>query len=324
MCTGLSITGSNHYFGRNLDLEYDFGQQVVITPRNYPIKLSQEPELTTHNAIIGMASVQNNYPLYADAINEKGLGMAGLHFALYGVYPAKRENAQYTVSPYEYIAWVLGKCSNLQEARELVENTSLSDIPFAENLPLSKLHWMVSDASGSFVVEPCEDGLKIHDDTLGVLTNDPPFDFQTTNLNYYLNLEAAYPTSRFGPNTDLKPLGKGMGALGLPGDSSAVSRFVRIAFNRANSVCKEQTLDDEITQFFHLLDSVASVRGPVETETGKFFITRYSSCMVSGDYYYKTYQNNQITRVSMDRTNMDGSDLSCYSVDAPQQIREGN
>lgn len=317
------MTGSKHYFGRNLDLEYDFGQQVVITPRGYRIALSQEPEMATHYAIVGMASVQNNYPLYADAINEKGLGMAGLHFALYGVYPARVENEKYTVSPYEYILWVLGKCATLAEARDLVEKTTLSDVPFSKDLPLSKLHWMVSDATGSFIVEPCADGLKIHDDPLGVLTNDPPFDFQTTNLNYSLNLEAAYPVSRFGPDTDLKPLGKGLGAVGLPGDSSAVSRFIRIAFNRANSVCDKDE-PSEIAQFFHLLDSVASVRGPVETETGKYFITRYSSCMTDGSYYFKTYANNQITRIAMDRVDLDGSDLSCYTAGTPQQIREGN
>lgn len=323
MCTGLSMTGSKHYFGRNLDLEYDFGQQVVITPRGYRITLSQEKPMDTHYAIVGMASVQNDYPLYADAINEKGLGMAGLHFALYGVYPAKVQNEQHTVSPYEYILWVLGQCATLAEARSLVEATTLSDVPFSKDLPLSKLHWMVSDASGSFIIEPCEDGLKIHDDPLGVLTNDPPFDFQTTNLNYYLNLEAAYPVSRFGPGTDLKPLGKGLGAVGLPGDSSAVSRFVRIAFNRTNSVCDKDEAS-EIAQFFHLLDSVASVRGPVEAETGKYFITRYSSCMADGCYYFKTYANNQITRIAMDRVDLDGSDLSCYTAQTPQQIREGN
>lgn len=323
MCTGLSLTGSKHYFGRNLDLEYDFGQQVVITPRNYSIKFSQEKEMPSHYAIVGMASVMDNYPLYADAINEKGLGMAGLHFASYGVYPALRPDAQYTAASYEYISWVLAQCATLEEARKLVETTSMSDKAFAPNVPPSKLHWMISDATGSIIVEPCEDGLKICDDPLGVLTNDPPFDYQTTHLNYALNLEAAFPTSRFGPGTDLHAIGKGMGAIGLPGDSSAVSRFVRIAFNRANSVCDKDEAA-ELAQFFHLLDSVASVRGPVETEEGKYFITRYSSCMVDGNYYFKTYANNQITCISMQHADLDGKDLSCFPADTPQQIRSGN
>lgn len=323
MCTGLSMMGSKHYFGRNLDLEYDFGQQVVITPREYEIKFSQEKGTANHYAIIGMASVVDNYPLFADAINEKGLGMAGLHFALTGSYPSAVPNAEYTVSPYEYITWVLSQCATLAEARDLVEKTTLSNVPFSANLPLSMLHWMVSDATGSFIIEPMADGLVIRDDPHNVLTNDPTFEFQTTNLNYYLNLTAGWPTDRFAPDAGLKPLGKGMGALGLPGDSSAVSRFVRIAFNSANSVCPANE-PAEITQFFHLLDSVASLRGPVQTEEGKYFITRYSACMVDGDYYYKTYENNQITRVSMSRVDLDGKELSCYSVDAPQQIKEGN
>lgn len=317
------MTGSQHYFGRNLDLEYDFGQQVVITPRNYEFSFSQEGQLKNHYAMIGMACVADNYPLYAEAINEKGLGMAGLHFALCGAYPSKREDAKHIVSPYEYISWVLAKCATLAEARALIEETTLSDVPFSEKIGLSKLHWMVSDASGSFVVEPLPDGLKIHDDPLGILTNDPVFDFQTTNLNYYLNLTADVPESRFGEKAGLKPLGKGMGALGLPGDSSAVSRFVRIAFNSVNSECPEDK-EAEITQFFHLLDSVASVRGPVRTETGACFITRYSCCMADGDYYFKTYENNQLTRISMSRTDLDASSLSCYTAGTPQQIREGN
>lgn len=322
MCTALSVNGSTHYFGRNLDLEYDFGQQAVFTPRKYAFSYTDGTQSSNHYAMVGMANVTDGYPLYAEAVNEKGLGMAGLHFALCAVYPSSQKGAEHLVSPYEFIPWLLGQCATLDEAEALLSKTGLSDVPFSAQLPLSKLHWMVADASGSLIIEPLPDGLVVTKNPYNVLTNDPPFTFQTTNLNNYLNLTAKSPQSRFGPGTDLHALGKGAGALGLPGDSTPSSRFVRIAFNSSNSVA--EGAEQELAQFFHLLDSVASIRGPVETEDGKYFITRYSSCMADGNYYYKTYENNQITCVSMAHEDLDGAQLACYPVDTPQQIRAAN
>lgn len=323
MCTALSINGSQHYFGRNLDLEYNFGQEVAVVPRKYPFAFSNGERTDSHYAIVGMASVMDNYPLFADAVNEKGLGMAGLHFALYAAFPSAAPQASTDVAPFEFINWVLSQCATLDEALGRLEQVNLTDVPFAPNVPNSKLHWMLADSTGSAVVEPLPDGLVIKRDPYNVLTNDPPFTYHATNLNFYLNLTPEVPTNRFCAADDLRPMGKGTGAFGLPGDCSSPARFVRIAFNSGNSV-SGQGEEAELTQFFHLLDSVASVRGDVRTEDGKYFYTRYSSCMSGGSYYYKTYANNQITRIDMNKEDLDAEKLAVYPLVDTQQVRAGN
>lgn len=323
MCTGLSLTGSRHYFGRNLDLEYDFGPQVTITPRNYALNFSEEPGVKEHYAMIGMASVMNNYPLYAEAINEKGLGMAGLHFAMYGDYPSAQPDAAYKVAPYEFISWLLSQCATLAEAEEKLKRVTLTDTPFSPQIPNSRLHWLISDATGSLVVEPMKDGLRIEKDPYHVLTNDPPFSYHATNLNFYLNITSQAPEDRFGGDFPLTAMGKGAGGFGLPGDYTAASRFIRIAFNRANSLC-EKDEEAEITQFFHLLDSVAEVSGAVRTEDGKPWYTRYSCCMYDGCFLYKTYENNQIILYDMNRENLSSDALIVYPLEKKQQILKGN
>lgn len=323
MCTGLSLNGSKHYFGRNLDLEYNYGPQVAITPRHYPFAFTDGTKTDSHYAIIGMASVMDNYPLYADATNEKGLSMAGLHFALSGALPSPGPDGATDVAPFEFIGWVLSQCATLDEAIGRLENITLTNVPFSPQVPNSMLHWMLADETGSAVVEPLADGLSVKRDPYNVLTNDPPFSYHATNLNFYLNLTPEMPENRFCAAYDLKALGKGTGAFGLPGDCSSPSRFVRIAFNSGNSVCA-QTEEAELAQFFHLLDSVASVRGDVRTDDGKYFYTRYSSCMFEGRYFYKTYFNNQITELDMAKTDMNADRLSVYPLVEAQQIRAGN
>ncbi|MBD5560008.1 MAG: choloylglycine hydrolase family protein [Clostridia bacterium] len=323
MCTALSMNGKRHYFGRNLDLEYDFGQEVVVTPRKYPFAFSNGQHVSDHYAFVGMASVIDGYPMYADAVNEHGLGMAGLHFALSGAYPSAAPQAAVDVAPFEFVSWILSQCASLAEALERLSTLRLTDIPFSSSVPNSVLHWMLADSTGSAVVEPLPDGLVVKRDPYNVLTNDPPFSYHATNLNFYLNLTPEPPVNRFCAADDLQAMGKGTGAFGLPGDCSSASRFIRIAFNSGNSVCGAED-QAEMTQFFHLLDSVASVRGDVRTEEGKYFYTRYSSCMAGSCYYYKTYKNNQITAIDMNKTDLGSEALSIYPLVDTQQVHAGN
>ena len=80
MCTAASYRTKDLYFGRNLDYEFSYGDEVTITPRNYPFTFRRAGEMRTHYAMIGMAYVAEEYPLYYDAVNEKGLCIAGLNF----------------------------------------------------------------------------------------------------------------------------------------------------------------------------------------------------------------------------------------------------
>lgn len=324
MCTCIDFTTKDHYFGRNLDLEYRFGEKVVITPRGYGFSLKCGNVIHTKYAMIGMAAVVDDYPLYAEAANEKGLSMAGLYFPKNAFY-FKEDSAKQNLTAYELIPFFLGLHSTVAQVREIIQSLNITDIPFAPDMPVTDLHWMISDGKECIVMEQTEDGLHVYDNPAGVLTNNPPFPYHLSNLNNYMNLTAGCPENKFSDKLNLEQYGNGMGAIGLPGDSSPASRFVRAAFHKCNSVCKENEACS-VTQFFHILDSVAMVAGSTITKDGKEDYTVYSCCCNTdqGVFYYKTYSNNQITAVRMTEKEKSSNRLSVYELAEQQQIKFEN
>lgn len=313
MCTVVQFTGKNHYFGRNLDLEYHYEESVVVTPRSYPFVFRHLPAQSTHYAMIGMATVADGYPLYYEATNEYGLSMAGLNFpgsADYKPLAPARDN----VAPFEFIPWVLGQCRNMAQARALLENASLLSENFSEQLPLSPLHWQISWQEESIVVESVADGLHVYDNPTGVMTNNPPFPLQLHALSNYMHLSPSQPENTFAPGLPLALYSNGMGGLGLPGDYSSASRFVRAAFVRQHSACGDSEAE-AVSQFFHILNAVAMPRGSVLVH-GRPEITVYSCCCNAdtGVYYYTTYDNSRICGVDMHRENLDGESLVLYPL----------
>lgn len=321
MCTSIALNDSGFYFGRNLDLEYGIGERVVIAPRNFPFEFRRVGKMEAHYAMIGMAAVQEKYPLYAEAANEKGLCIAGLNFPGNSYYPAEEAEEKSNISPFELTAWLLGQCASVREARALLEKTRLVRIDFSDSMPLTPLHWHIADREESIVLESMKDGMHIYENPVGVLTNNPPFDFHMMNLHQYLNLTSGYPENRFSERAELKPFGVGLGAFGLPGDYSPASRFIRAAFLRFNSV-SDGSEAGEIARFFHLLDAVAMPDGVVRTEKGPFEYTRYSCCVHAdqGILYYKTYLNSALTAVDMRRENLDGDALIEYPLAAEPRV----
>ena len=313
MCTAITYNTKDHYFGRNLDLEYSYHESVTITPREYPFTFRNGKEVKKHYSMIGMAYVMNNYPLYYDAVNEKGLGMAGLNFPKNAYYHEEVSDKD-NVAPFEFIPWVLTQCSDIKEVRELLNHINIANINYSEELPASPLHWIISDKNESITVESVKDGLKIYDNPVGVLTNNPTFDIHMFNLNNYMSLSIEEPKNNFSSKLNFDIYSRGMGALGLPGDLSSASRFVKAAFTKMNSLSKEDELSS-INQFFHILESVYQQRGCVKLGD-KYEITIYSSCcnQDKGIYYYKTYDNTHITGVDMYKENLDSQDLVVYEL----------
>ena len=320
MCTAITYNTKNHYFGRNLDLEYSYNETVTITPRNYEFKFRKVGNTNNHYAIIGMCYVTNNYPLYYDAINEKGLGMAGLNFPGNADYK-EVEDGKNNIAPFEFIPYILSQCSNIEETKKLLENVNIAKINFSEELPVSPLHWIISDKEKSITVESVKDGLKVYDNPVGVLTNNPTFDMQLFNLNNYMSLSTEQPVNNFSKGLNLETYSRGMGAMGLPGDLSSASRFVKATFTKMNSKSGDSE-SESISQFFHILGSVYQQRGCVHMGEGKYEITIYSSCanLDKGIYYYTTYENSQITGIDMHKENLDSSDLISYNLIEGQQI----
>lgn len=324
MCTGLSYTTKDHYFGRNLDLEFSYHETVTVTPRNFTFDFRKAPSLETHHAIIGIATISDGYPLYYDAVNEKGLGMAGLNFP--GNADYKPEAADKTnITPFEFIPWILGQFETVDEVKTALESMSLLNESFSEAFPLSPLHWIIADKAQSITVESVREGLRVYDNPFGVLTNNPTFDIQSFNLNNYMQLSPEPAENHFAPGVELDAYSRGMGAIGLPGDLSSASRFAKAVFTRLNSVAGESE-SESTSQFFQILGSVAQQRGCVHLGEDKYEITIYSSCCNTdkGIYYYTTYENSQITGVDMHREDLDGTGLVDYPLIKGQQFHMQN
>ena len=315
MCTAVTYKTKDFYFGRTLDLDCSYEEQVSITPRNYTFNFRNAKTIENHYAIIGMAYILNNYPLYYDAVNEKGLGIAGLNFVGNAHYNNKSVQNKDNIAQFELIPWLLCQCATVAEAKSFLEKINITDTPFCEKLPPAQLHWLIADKNEAITLEATHDGIRIYQNPVGVLTNNPTFSKQMFSLNNYMNLSAKPPKNLFSAKLPLHEYSKGMGAIGLPGDLSSQSRFVRASFVKMNSVSKN-TEDESVNQFFHILSSVEQQRGCCAAENEKFEITIYSSCCNTdkGIYYYTTYDNHQISAVNMHNEDLNGKSLISYEL----------
>lgn len=324
MCTAITYKTKDFYFGRTLDYEISYGDEVTITPRNYEFNFRHKQNIKNHYAIIGMAYVTENYPLYYEAVNEKGLGIAGLNFVGNAQYNKKIKGKD-NITQFEFIPWILSQSTTVKEAKKLIEKINFLDEPFSTNLPLAQLHWIISDSIESITVEAVKDGIKIYENPVGVLTNNPTFDKQMFELNNYMNLSTKSPKNTFAKSLNLEKYSRGMGAIGLPGDLSSQSRFIRAAFVKMNSVSKEEE-KESVSQFFHILNSVEQQRGCCELDDGIFEITIYTSCCNASKeiYYYTTYDNHQITAIDMHKENLNSENLIRYPLIKDEQIKMQN
>lgn len=308
MCTAISFKTKDFYFGRTLDYDYSYQEEVVITPRNYPFSWNSK------YALIGMAYVQKNYPLYYDACNEKGLAMAGLNFVGYAVYHEEQAN-KINVAQYEFIPFILSTCATVCEAKKLLRDINITNKSFSKDLPIAQLHYILADETETITIESVEDGLKIYDNPVGVLANNPPFPFHLLELNRYMGLSIEDPKSTFSKKIQLEPYSRGMGGIGLPGDLSSSSRFIRAAFVKLNSIADE-TEASSVSQFFHILGSVDQQRGCCQLKNKAYEITIYTSCInaTKGVYYYTTYENHQISAVQLFNEDLNSEKLICYPL----------
>ena len=340
MCTAIGWQGRHFMFGRNLDLEYGFRERVTQVARGRLLRFAAMPPARTAYAMLGMAAEEDGFPLFAEAVNERGLCAAGLYFPhsarmraagdmrkgeraaeekaaaaedIQGAEGAAEKTAAAgrAIAPHEMVAALLARCADTRQARAFLQGAEVVSIPY-KNYPVPALHWLVADRFGCFVAEPAEGGLRLYDDPAGVLANEPPFPFQLHNLHAYRHLTAAEPACGFG--MPLQALYHGTGGVGLPGDATSPSRFVRAAFYRANSAPfdgggaeesvgrgegegrgegkdEADVAEEDAAQMFHMLSAVEMVKGGVLTEEGRPCYTRYACCIDAdaGVYYLKRY-----------------------------------
>ena len=308
MCTAASF--KNIYFGRNLDYESSYGEEITIVPRHYRYNFKYLGYNDNHYAIIGVSHVDDNYPLFYDGMNECGLAMAGLNFvgnAYYNDYVESKDN----VCQYEFISYILATCKNVLEVIDKLKNINICNTNY-KNYPNSSLHYLIRDKEQCIVVESMKNGLFIYDNKTGCLTNNPPFSYQLEALNKYCMLSNEEPANNFSFENPF--YSRGMGGIGLPGDLSSQSRFIRVAFTSYFSLSNDDEISN-VNQFFHILESVYQQRGCCKVNDG-YEITIYTSCMnlQDGIYYYKTYDNTEINAVCLNNVDLSTCNLYLYEM----------
>ena len=319
MCTAISLDGKHHLFGRTLDVDRPYGEEIIVVPRNHTLAFRHESPKGTHPGLIGIGCVRNGIPLFFDAINESGLYAAGLNFPISAKYHPFA-SGKHNIASFEFITWILSECETLYAAKELLKNTNITDDIFSNELSPTPLHWLIADKSGSIAVESLPDGLKIHENKFGVLTNEPPFEYHSAHIADFIQLTPDAPKNIICPEQEIMPYSRGMGAIGLPGDFSSASRFVRAFFVKTH--CEAISENDEINRFFHVTDSVSVPFGCVKNENGKNMYTRYASCADTENscYYFTTYNCRKIRFVKADNNFFDSKDLSVVPLDSSQEI----
>lgn len=286
MCTCMSLTAQHHFFGRTLDHDHDHTSPVVIAPRRMPLPFRRAGTLNSHYAMIGTAAVMDGIPLFYDAVNEKGLSMAGLNFPGLARYQPPKDGTD-NIAPFEIIPWILSQCASVREARVLLARMNAVDLAFSERLPNTPLHWMLDDRREAIVIEPMADGLHIHDNPACVLSNSPSFPEHM----------AALADFRGGDSL-------------LPGDYSSVSRFIRAATVR-RECASDGDEHDTVPHFMRLMAAVSPPRGMVRSEAGRLHFTRYTSCCDAdtGVYSITTYLDPTIRCAGMHHVQLDGREL---------------
>lgn len=320
MCTAITYQRNDFFFGRTLDYDFSYDAQITVTPRNFTIPLRHLPEMKRHYAIIGMAYTVQGFPLYYDAVNEHGLAMAGLNFVGNAQYNDIKNMSQ-NVASFELIPWLLGKCATVRQAIELLADVNLANTAFNEQLPPASLHWLLADKHGAITIEATNTGIHIYENPIGILTNNPTFPQQLFYLNNYMHLSAKEPKNLFSNKIHLQNYSRGMGAIGLPGDLSSQSRFVRAAFAKLNSVSGDNE-EECVNQFFHILGTVSQPKGCCNLGNDQYEVTIYTSCCNAskGVYYYTTYENHSISAVDMRKTDLDSTKLSQYPLIKTEQV----
>lgn len=309
MCTAIHLNSKHHFFGRNFDVERTYGENVIIIPADYPVNLKYNNTSKTKSTILGIGVVSQGYPLMFDAINEHGLGVCALRYPDAN-YNKNIEN-KHNIPSYEFILYLLYNCSSCSTAINLLQNINITSEEFSNEFKPEPLHWMICDSESSFVLECDEKGIRIYENKIGVLTNGPDFKTQMFNLNNYKNLTTDNGKTTFSEIIDFNEYSRGMGAIGLPGDLSSMSRFVKAAFTKLNSTNDYINPKQCVGQFFHILNSVCQQEGCVQTENNMFDKTLYTSCYDLDNFnlYYTTYTNHRIIKINPLKLNYNKNEI---------------
>lgn len=307
-CTDFIIQGEKGSIinGRSMEFGTDLQSQIVISPKGIFTQSTYangKKGMTwkSRYAYLGLNAFGLN--LIVDGMNEKGLAMGALWFPETKYPQVKEANADSVISLMEFGSWILGSFSSLNEVKQALQTVQIwpQEVPQVKGVP--PLHFSFHDADGSsMAVEFVNGKMNIYDNKVGVLTNSPAFPWHVTNLRNYINLSAINKNPVTLDGSVLSPTGQGSGLLGIPGDWTPPSRFVRIAVFK-NFIQKAKNAARNANLAFHLLNTVDIPYGGVRNSKDEDF--DYTQWVVVKDLtnrklYWRTYDNLNIREIDLD------------------------
>jgi len=335
-CTGIRLTAEDGsvIHARTLEFAVDLNSDVIVVPRGFN-RTGKTPDgkdglkWKSKYASIGANGV--GMPYIFDGFNEKGLAIGVFYFpgtAKYMDY--KTADAKKTIAPWEVGSWILENFATVEEVKENVGKIVVPEVIFKAWGFTPPVHYVVHDASGKSIVLEYVDGkLNIHDNPLGVMTNSPSFDWHMTNLRNYINFSFTNaPEVQLGP-VKLTPLGQGSGMLGLPGDFTPPSRFVRAAAF-SQSVLPSKTGRDAIIQAFHILNNFDIPKGAArsnEKDKNGNILADYTTWTSASDlkakqFFFRTYADSQIRMIDLNKMDLGAKKIKHFSMKSKQVIKE--
>ncbi len=281
MCTVIRYHGDHSYLGRTLDIPKGYGEEVLTAPRNFPIPLRHLADMSTHYAMLGMGIVMGGFPLFYEAINEKGLSVAGLRFYPQAFYaPAMGKEGE--VGTFEFVPLLAGKCASVEEVKTLLKTITLTDESFHPSLPAAPMHWMVSDKDTSIVIESTRDGMRVYDNPYDTMTNAPTFQEHLSDM-----ADNAWQEM-------------------LVGGYTSKDRLQRGAY------LSRKTAGGSLLDLRHIMDNISMPPCGVTDNAGDTLITVYTALVDcdTGAYHYYTHKDPVAHLVRLDDTPRDGTSLA--------------
>lgn len=331
-CTGIQVktTEGAVITGRSMEFGFNLESDIAIIPRGKAYTGTApggKPGLkwTGKFGVVGLNALK--MPHIVDGVNEKGLGIGLFYFPGFAEYQAVPEgSAARALAPWELGTYLLTTCADVEEASRAVRQVLVGATVLPAWNALPPVHFRLQDASGKgAVIEYVGGKLTIHDNPLGVITNAPTFDWHMTNLRNYINLSSTSVRPVELGGLELMPLGQGSGMLGLPGDFTPPSRFVRaVAFSQAAAPVAQAA--DGVKQVFHILNNFDIPRGSVKDRTGQASdeYTQWTSVSdLSGcAFYFRTYDDSRIRMVQLKKCNLDAGDITTISTKQKEEFED--
>lgn len=324
-----STKDGKHLLGRTYDM---FGNldanKISVIGEGYELSLSPDGSRTveTEYGFLGMTVVGTTAsPVFVDGVNEKGLMGCLLNFPDYGYFNTNKAEGNLDIYPGSLLGYLLGTCATVDEAAKAMERINLTDEPVYGKV--MSVHYILSDSTGeTIIIEPDEDGIRVHRSTIGVMANSPNYEWQKTNLKNYVAISNLHTEPRMIAGEQFSAFGDGTGGMfGLPGGYSSPSRFVRIAFMK-NYAPKGVDEIDGITRMFHSFAVVDIPEGLLKEspyhENYEQTLCTSVMCSESATYYFSPYTDRRITalRVTEALKALDGASIGYYEIPKNQDI----